>query len=465
MSNVKLPNEVQDHPWIQTFKWLTNPLEYIEKCAKSYGDIYTLRLGPTFKPQVFISKPQAIQQIFTTDPKDLDSGLAAGFQAPLLGKKSLLALDGKPHRRERKLLTPPFHGERILAYGELISEITEKVTRKWQIGQPFSVLSSMQEISFQVILKAVFGLREGNRYQKLQEILIEILNPKSPFLRAMMLFFPFLRRDLGAWSPWGKFLRLRQEMDDLIYAEIQERRSQLDPSRTDILSLMMAARDEAGEPMSDVELRDELMTLLVAGHETTASSLAWALYWIHSQTGVREKLWQELDSLGKNPDVNAVFRLPYLNAVCSETLRMYPVAMLGLNRLVKSPLEIGGYQFEPGNILIPAIYLTHHREDLYPNSKQFQPERFLERQFAPYEFLPFGGGNRRCIGMAFALFEMKLVLANVLSSWQMEMANSQPVQPVRKGFLSAPSGGVAMIVTQKRGQIEPVLTTNTNSGF
>ncbi|MTJ07255.1 cytochrome P450 [Anabaena sp. UHCC 0204] len=463
MSN-KLPAGPQTHPWIQTYQWVKNPLGYMEECAKKYGDTFTLRVGPLFKPQVLISHPQGIQQIFTTDPKHLDSGAPAGAGAPLLGPNSLLSLEGKTHQRQRKLLTPQFHGERMLTYGELINDITKEVTSQWQIGEVFPVLSSMQEISFQVILKAVFGLKDGERCEKLKENLIGILNPKRPLLRVAMIMFPFLRKDLGTWSPWGRYLQLRQQLDELIYAEIQERRclrraelSQPDPSRTDILSLMMAIRDEAGEPMTDIELRDELMTLLVAGHETTASSLAFALYWIHSQPGIYEKLLAELDSLGENPDPNAIFKLPYLNAVCSETLRFYPVAMVGLNRLVKSPLEISGYKFETGTIVIPCIYLTHHREDLYPDPQQFKPERFLERQFTPYEFLPFGGGNRRCIGMAFALFEMKLVLANVLSNWHLELAETEPVKPIRKGLLLGPDGGVNMIVKGKRLQNQPVL--------
>ena len=213
--------------------------------------------------------------------------------------------------------------------------------------------------------------------------------------------------------------------------------------------------------MTDLELRDELMTLLVAGHETTATALSWALYWIHHQPQVREKLLQELDTLGEKPDPNAIFRLPYLNAVCSETLRLYPVAMLLLSRLVKSPLQIGEYQFEPGTLLIPCVYLTHHREDLYPDSQTFKPERFLERQFSNSEFIPFGGGNRRCIGMAFALFEMKLVLATVLSNWEMELANTQPVLPVRKGLLFGPKGGVQMVVKGRREQNQLVPETTS----
>jgi unspecific monooxygenase len=460
MSALKLPNGPKTHPWVQTYQWLTNPLEYMEACAKRYGDIFTLRIGPVFTPQVFFSNPQAIQQIFTTDPKQLDSGEPAGIKSPLLGRQSLLALEGKPHQRQRKLLTPPFHGERMLAYGQLTREITEQVISQWQVGESFSVLPSMQEISLEVILKAVFGLADGPRYEKLKEVLLKILNPQQPFITAMMLVFPSLQRDLGSWSPWGIFLRLREQMDELIYAEIRDRKEQPDPSRTDILSLMMAARDEEGQSMTDVELRDELITLLAAGHETTATTLAWALYWIHHLPEVRVKLLQELDNLGENPDPNAILRLPYLSAVCSETLRLYPVVTLALNRLVKSPLEIMGYELNPGTLVIPCIYLTHHREDLYPQSKQFKPERFLERQFTSSEYLPFGGGNRRCIGMAFALFEMKVVLATVLSRWQMELADSKPVQPVRKGFLFSPGGGVQMVVTERHQQNQAVRETS-----
>ena len=460
MSALKLPDGPQTLPLIQTLEWMAHPLEYMEACAQRYGDIFTLRLGPVFTPQIFVSNPQAIQQIFTTDPKQLDSGEAAGIKSPLLGQQSLLALDGKPHQRQRKLLTPPLHGERMQAYGQLICDITKQVTNQWLFDEPFSVLSSMQVISFQVILKAVFGLDEGPRSEKLKEMLIAILNPKKPLLRVLMLLFPFLRRDLGSWSPWGNFMRKRHQIDELIYAEIRERKEQPDPSRSDILSLMMSAHDEQGQPMTDVELRDELMTLLVAGHETTATSLSWALYWIHHVPQVREKLLQELDTLGENPDPNTIFRLPYLNAVCSETLRLYPVATLALNRVVKSPLKIMNYQLEPGILLTPCIYLTHHREDLYPDPKQFKPERFLSRQFTQYEYLPFGGGNRRCIGMALALFEMKLVLATVLSRWQMELADSKPVQPVRKGLLLGPSGGVPMMVKGMRPQNQPILESS-----
>jgi cytochrome P450 len=264
-----------------------------------------------------------------------------------------------------------------------------------------------------------------------------------------MLFFPLLQQDLGRWSPWGRFLRQQQQIDDLIYAEIRERREQLDPSRTDILSLLMAARDQAGESMTDVELRDELMTLLTAGHETTASALTWALYWIHKLPEVREKLLQELDSLGDDPDPNTITRLPYLSAVCSETLRIYPVALITFPRRAKVLLEIMGYQFEPGTLVTGCIYLTHQREDIYPEAKRFRPERFLERQFSPYEYLPFGGGSRRCIGAAFAIFEMKLVLATILQEKQLALTNNRQAKPVRRGLTATPSDVRLMMIDER----------------
>ncbi|NES69070.1 MAG: cytochrome P450, partial [Okeania sp. SIO2D1] len=352
----------------------------------------------------------------------------------------------------------PFHGQRMLAYGELIREIIQQVTYQWITNKTFSIRSSTQRISFQVILKAVFGLEEGQRLQEMDQLLTTRFKGRESIFRSILLFFPALQKDWGPLSPWGWLMQNERDIDKLIYAEIAERKENPDPSRTDILSLMMAARDEEGQPMTDLELRDELITLLVAGHETTATALAWAFYWIHHQPEIRDKLLQELDALGDKPDPMEILKLPYLDAVCKETLRIYPVAILALQRQVKSPLEIMGYQFQPGTFLSPCIYLTHHREDLYPQPKQFKPERFLERQFSPYEYLPFGGGNRRCIGQAFALFEMKLVLATILSSWELALADEKPMKAVRRGFLMAPANGVRMVVKGKRyqNQLVPV---------
>ena len=275
----------------------------------------------------------------------------------------------------------------------------------------FAVRPVMQSISLQVILKAVFGLDSGQRYDQLRQVLCQMLDVFGSPVGAMLLFYPFLQKDWGAWSPWGRFLRLRQQIDDLIYAEISDRHTQPNAEGTDILSLLMAARDPEGQPLSDIELRDELITLLFAGHETTASALAWALYWITYLPDVRTQLLAEIDALDDkaNLDPMTIARLPYLSAICQETLRLYPIAITAFPRVVKQPMTIAGYALESGTVIMPSIYLAHHRAAVYPEPKQFRPERFLERQFSPYEYLPFGGGDRRCIGSAFALFEIDLL--------------------------------------------------------
>ncbi|NEN89176.1 MAG: cytochrome P450 [Okeania sp. SIO3H1] len=432
---------------IQLLQWVAKPLTFMEKCAKEYGDAFQIKLN---YPMVFISHPKAIEEILKTNPKQFDSGYGNKLLAPLVGDNSLLLLDGDRHQRHRQLLMPPFHGERMQAYGKLICAIAEKVASKWVVGQPFSMRESTQEISLKVILQAVFGLEEGQRYDKLEKLLNSVLESLASSWKASALFLKFLQVDLGSWSPWGKFLRERQEIDELVYAEIAERRQKLDPKQTDILTMLLLARDEAGEAMSDRELHDELITLLLAGHETTATALAWAFYWIHRQPEIYNKLLSELEDLGDHPDPMAVIKLPYLNAVCCETLRIYPVAIITSARITKSPITIMDQAYPEGTALTPCIYLTHRREDLYPEPEKFKPERFLERQYSAYEFLPFGGSNRRCIGAAFAMFEMKLVLATILKRYSLALLEKRSLKTVRRGVTLAPAGGVKMVMTGKR---------------
>lgn len=455
---MKLPNSPEMPKFMQLVQWIYNPLQLMEASAKAHGDCFTLWLTQK-QPMVFLSNPQAIQELFTKPLEQLDARASAQVLQPLLGENSLLLLSGETHQRQRKLLTPPFHGDvsrqdsssqRMSVYGDIITNITKEVISNWKIKEPFSVRDSMQEIALQVILQAVFGLHEGERYTQLQKRLCGILDLTGSALRSTLSFFPALQIDLGRWSPWGNFLRQREEIDKLLYAEIQDRRDRPDPSRTDILSLMMTARDENGESMTNVELRDELMTLLVAGHETTASALTWALYWIHQTPQVHEKLLAELDNCGKNGDLNAINRLPYLTAVCQETLRIYPIGMTTIPRIVRTPIEIAGREFAPGTLLMGCIYLIHRRPDLYPQPQEFRPERFLEKQYSLYEYLPFGGGSRRCLGMAFALYEMKLVLATVLANLDLALVDNYPVKPIRRGVTLAPSGGKWLIATAHR---------------
>ncbi|BAY31191.1 cytochrome P450 [Nostoc carneum NIES-2107] len=455
---MKLPNGPKSPAFIQTLKWIFQPMQFMEACAKQYGDIFTMQLNP---PVVFVSNPQALQQILTSDTKEFAAPNDQNeLFEPLFGKNSVISVSGEEHRRQRQLLMPPFHGDRMRTYGQVINDVTEEVISQWEIDKPFCIRSAMQTITMRVIMQAVFGLYEGSRAQELEEILAAILNETS-YLNIIALYFPALRIDFGPRSTWGKFLLRKQRVNELLNEEIQERRENPDPSRTDILSLLMAARDEAGEGMSNEELCDQLMTLLVAGHETTATALTWALYWIHQLPSVQQKLLQELDSLGENPDSSIVFKSPYLNAVCSEALRIYPVAMLTFARVARQPVSLCGYDLEPGTVVIGSIYLTHQREDLYPQHQQFKPERFLERQFSLYEFLPFGGGARRCIGMAFAQFEMKVVLAKILSSWDLALVDNGDVKPKRRGLVTAPNRSIQM-VAKKQHQL-PSRTLESSS--
>lgn len=442
----KFPDGPKEGRFIQTVRGILNPLKYLEEKSQKYGDIFTGQFS-NFPPQVIISNPEAIQAIFTADSKLFESGTGNQIALPLVGPNSLLLLDGDRHLQQRKLLMPPLHGDRMKAYGKIIRDTTEKVINNWTPGSLFAAQASMQEISLEVILHAVFGLSEGERYQQIQQAIVKMLNVFSNPLSATFLFVKSLQKDLGLWSPWGGFLRQRQRLDELLYQEIRDRKNQSEPLGEDILSLLISARDEAGEPMSDVELRDELMTMLFAGHETTATALAWALYWIHYLPEVREKLLQEISAIDvENADAIEISKLPYLNAVCSETLRIYPVLFFAFPRLLQAPMQLMGYTIPKGMVLSSCIYLVHHRPDIYPEPKRFKPERFLERQFSPYEYFPFGGGNRRCIGAAFAMFEMKLVLAKVLSRYSLELAENRPVLPVRRGLTMAPAGGVRLRV-------------------
>jgi|UPI0004AF6667 cytochrome P450 len=442
-----LPNGPATPAIVQTLQWIISPISLMEACAKQYGDIFTLKLD---EPIVFVSHPQALQQILTRDTQDLEAPGEPLFE-PLLGTQSVITLSGQPHWRQRQLLMPPFHGERMRTYGEVIAKVTQEIISQWQPNIPFCVRTAMQAITLRVIMQAVFGLYDSPRAQKIEEILSLILDANgSSVLRAFMLYFPILQKDLGPLSPWGTFLRRREQVKKLIYEEIQQRQKQNDPSRTDVLSLLLTARDENDQPMTQQQLHDELITLLIAGHETTATALTWALYWIHKLPAVRKKLLQEIGQLGNNLDHNSIAKLPYLNAVCCETLRIYPVGMVTFPRIVKTPISMCGYQLPTGTTVMGCIYLTHHREDLYPQPKQFRPERFLEKQFSPYEYLPFGGGVKRCIGMAFAQFEMKVVLANILSRWELALTDNRDVQPKRRGLVTGPNRSIQMVVKSQR---------------
>ena len=446
---------------IQVLNWIFRPMPYMIECAKKYGDLFTLKLQSNLPPLLFVHSPEAIQQILSNDHKELEApGELNSIFEYLLGKNSVISLSGKEHQRQRQLIMPPFHGERMRNYAELIENITTETINKQPKNQPFNIRNISQEITLQVMMEAVFGIYEGERAEKLKHLLYEILEQGSSPWRVAFLYLPKLKEIIGISEIWKRQMKKQEKSDQLIYQEIQERRENFDPQRTDILTLLMAARDEEDQAMTDEELRDELMTLLVAGHETTATAISWAFYWIHKLPAVREKLLVELDSLGENPDSNTIFKLPYLTAVCNETLRIYPIGMLTFPRKVKTPISVCGYQLEPGTIIMGSIYLTHQREDIYPQPEQFNPERFLERQFSPYEFLPFGGGARRCIGLAFAQMEMKLILAKVMKTWSMKLIDTHEIKPQRRGLVTGPNRPINLEIQNLRQltsvNLEPV---------
>ena len=434
----------------QRLQWIATPHKYMDSAVKQAPDMFVAEIARK-DGYVFVNHPEAMRQIVTSDrSKYFASSQDNQLLEPLVGENSLFLIEGDRHKQRRKLLLPPFHGERMQAYGQMICDLTHKILGKLEPDRLFIARSVSQKVSLQVILEAVYGLQDSDRSEELKQRITRLANIFESTLTSTLLFLPWLQQDWGAWSPWGNFIRQQKAIDETIYQEIATRRTEDNSQRQDILSLLMSAKDEAGFGMKDYELRDELMTLMLAGHETTATAIAWALYWVHRYPEIKAKLRAEIASLGTDPDPMELAKLPYLDAVCKETLRIYPVAMLTLPRTVLEPTELMGYKLEVGQVLMGCIYLLHQREDIYPEHHKFKPDRFLNREFNPYEFFPFGGGKRRCIGEALAKLEMKLVLATIISGYELELESNLPETPARRGVTLAPKTGVRMIFRGQR---------------
>ena len=434
----------------QRLQWIATPHKYMDSAVKQAPDMFVAEIARK-DGYVFVNHPEAMRQIVTSDrSKYFASSQDNRLLEPLVGENSLFLIEGDRHKQRRKLLLPPFHGERMQAYGQMICDLTHKILGKLEPDRLFIARSVSQKVSLQVILEAVYGLQDSDRSEELKQRITRLANIFESTLTSTLLFLPWLQQDWGAWSPWGNFIRQQKAIDETIYQEIATRRTEDNSQRQDILSLLMSAKDEAGEGMKDYELRDELMTLMLAGHETTATAIAWSLYWVHRYPEIKAKLRAEIASLGTDPDPMELAKLPYLDAVCKETLRIYPVAMLTLPRTVLEPTELMGYKLEVGQVLMGCIYLLHQREDIYPEHHKFKPDRFLNREFNSYEFFPFGGGKRRCIGEALAKLEMKLVLATIISGYELELESNLPETPARRGVTLAPKTGVRMIFRGQR---------------
>ncbi|HLP88297.1 MAG TPA: cytochrome P450 [Nostocaceae cyanobacterium] len=442
---MQLPNQLKIPSFLQSFLFITDPTAFLDKTARKYPDIFSGDL--VGKNTVMLFHPQAAKEVFAYDRTKFDLVEKTEPVRPIVGDNALMTLAGQTHKRHRKLLMPQFHKDRMLSYGEKIVELVERAMDKLSLNQPFTAHSITQEISMNTMIQVVFGDCKAEKYQQLRHILTLWFNYLRSPLYTSFLWIPFLRKDLGSWSPWGKFIRLRQEIDEWIYSEITERRTHPNPEYTDILSLLIEAKDEEGHGMSDQEIRDEVMALAFGGQETTSISMAWALYWTHYLPEVGEKVRQELDSLNGCLDTMSIFKLPYLDAVCNETLRLSGAGIVTSIRVVgKEAVELLGHRLEPGTKVVVCPYLLHRREDIYPKAEQFIPERFLNREYSPYEFITFGGGARRCIGEALSRVELKLVLATILSRYQLTLANREPEKLRPQGLALGPGNGVRMLL-------------------
>jgi cytochrome P450 family 135 len=413
----------------QTLVWALAPTWMMDRCARSLGDAFTLTFAPSGLKLTMVSDPQAVKTVFTAPPDVAPSATRMSPLAPVVGPSSVLVLTGPEHMRQRKLLLPPFHGERMREYEDAIVQATKRDMAGWQLGRPMRLQRHTRLITLEVILQAVFGV-EAERMGPLKQAIGDLFEPIGvvAVLRAVM-------SRPSAERPTGAIGRALDRLDGLIYEEIERRRGQSDvEQRADILSLLLLARDEDGERMTDTELRDELVTLLLAGHETTATSVAWAVERLVRHPDKLARLIAEIDGAdggGGGGD-------EYMTAVVNETLRVRPVVPLVV-RMLMDDLQVGSYVLPAGTRVVPSIYLTNRNPRVYERPHEFLPERFLDDEGGPptainsFSWIPFGGGIRRCIGASFALLEMKVILRTMLSELQPRAASGGPLRALRGG--------------------------------
>jgi len=426
---------------MQTLAWSFRPLAFMRECRRLYGDAFSVRFLGFERPMVLVSDPAAIKALYT----ERDIGLPAGrniILEPILGPQSLLLLEGSEHLARRRLMLPPFHGERMRAYEPVLAEIVDGEIDSWPLGTEFRIHPRMQAITLEAILRVVFGVAEGPRLERLRQMLATVLTETASPRRQLL---GLATRRFGGRGPWASFEGQLREVDELLYAEIAEHRTRPDlEQRSDILSLLMVARFEDGSEMSDKELRDHLMTLLLAGHETTATALAWTF----------DLLLRHPAALARLRDSIAAGEDDYMRATITESLRLRPVVPLAGRRLRKE-LVADGLTLPPGTDVTPAIWLTHTRPDLYPEPLAFRPERFLDNPPETYGWIPYGGGMRRCLGAAFAEFEMRIVLREVLTRCELRKASPAPEQTGRRNITLSPKDGTPVVLEARHEAREP----------
>jgi cytochrome P450 len=410
---------------LQSAAFLSAQMTMSNRWARRYGDVFTLR-GLGFGKLIVVSDPELVKQIFTGDAKVLHGGEGNKILKPIVGENSVLVLDGAEHMRQRKLMLPSFHGDRMRVYGDLIEEVANSEIDKWPRGEPFPLHPSMQTMTLKVILRAIFGLAEGAELAELEDALRRALD-----VNQMYFVVPYLQRNIGPWRAHAQFLRAIADVDRVLFAEIARRRD--DPrldEREDVLSRLLLARDEEDRAMSDQEVRDELLTLLIAGHETTATALAWLF----------ERLLRHPDALAHCREDPA-----YLEAAIRESLRVRPILHFAMRRTT-APVRLGDFDVPEGATIGASAYLMHRRPEVYPEPDAFRPERYLERRSDTYTWLPFGGGVRRCLGSAFALFEMEVIARTVLERVEhLTAADMRPERPKRRGLTFIPAKGATAV--------------------
>lgn len=448
-SKTSLPPGPRSPLLVQAIQFNRYTWSYLAKLRARYGDTFTLKMPGGLNRWVFLTDPAHVKQVFTGDPKVFHAGEGNSILLPLLGQHSVLLLDEAPHLRQRKLLLPPFHGKRMAGYEDLMREIARDTIATWPVGQPLRAWPHMQAITLEIIMRAVFGV-EGSQLNHLraalEHLLGEVTNPRTMLLIALMG-----EKRFANWKPVRRRL---QAVDDILLPEIARRREAPDlEERGDILSLLLQATDEDGNPMGDRELRDELMTLLVAGHETTANSLSWALERLVRHPDVLRRLQDEVRE--GETDV-------WMDAVCRETLRLCPVISIVVREL-QEDVEIAGHVVPKGARVVPCVHLVHRRPEIYPDPEAFKPERWLDQSPGTYTWIPFGGGVRRCLGASFALFEMKTILGEIVRSMDLQTTTA-PGERMRSRAIARTPGGQAEIVIARRTAAAPPEVAATVGG-
>jgi len=432
---VELPPEPSSPPLIQTLRWAFRPVAFLQDCRRRFGDSFSVRFLGFERPMVLISDPEAIKALYREPSHGLPPGRNIILE-PIVGSKSLLIQQGAEHLSRRRLMLPPFHGERMRSYEAAMEEIIDAEIDSWPLGEEFPIHSRMQAVTLEVILRLVFGISSGPRLERLREMLSTVLTETATPGRQVL---GLALQRFGGRGMFAQFETQLREVDDLLFAEIAEHRERPDlAEREDILSMLMTAEFEDGTRMEDQELRDQLMTLLLAGHETTATALAWTF----------DLLLRHPVELARLRDSLAAGDEDYLRATITESLRLRPVIPLAGRRLSKD-LVADGMTLPAGTDVTPAIWLTHTREDIYPEPFAFRPERFLEEGPDTYAWIPFGGSVRRCIGATFAEFEMRVVLREVLTRCELRKASPEPERTGRRNITFSPKAGTPVVLTSR----------------